>query len=207
MRPTDNIKHLIKTLNIKAGAELGERTIRDAIEAQPKEETFNPAQLTAGIWRIIMRSPITKLAVAAVIVIAALIAISQYGRPIDGAGTAWADVMKQVHKARTVVYKQTLDTGDNVSVTEQMINDAGIKRWTLADCNGNPGHVSILDYSSGTHLQFNPEQKKAFDRLSSDLYSYLNTRYLYCKSELSHLDYVPTQLVPGIFLFQYPLDH
>lgn len=41
-----------------------------------------------------MKSPITKLAAAAVIIIAVLIGIHQFGSSIDGASVAWADVQQ-----------------------------------------------------------------------------------------------------------------
>ncbi len=42
-----------------------------------------------------MKSPITKLAAAAVIIIAVLIGINQFGGSIDGASVAWADVTER----------------------------------------------------------------------------------------------------------------
>ena len=46
--------------------------------------------------RTIMKSPITKLAAAAVIIIAALIGVHQFGGSIDGASVAWADVIEKL---------------------------------------------------------------------------------------------------------------
>lgn len=45
-----------------------------------------------SIRRTIMKSPITKLAAAAVIVIGAFLAIQHFGGSMDGASAAWADV-------------------------------------------------------------------------------------------------------------------
>ncbi|MHC4266434.1 MAG: hypothetical protein ACYSUK_10950 [Planctomycetota bacterium] len=49
------------------------------------------------IWRIIMKSKITKLAAAAVIIIAVLIGIKQFGGTIDGTSVAWGEVVEQIN--------------------------------------------------------------------------------------------------------------
>jgi len=53
----------------------------------------------------IMRSRITKLAAAAVIIIAVLIGIHQFSGSIDGASVAWASVVKKVEQAKTVSFR------------------------------------------------------------------------------------------------------
>ena len=49
--------------------------------------------------------PITKLAAAAVVIIAALIGLNQFGGSFDGASVAWAQVVKNVEKAKTVTFR------------------------------------------------------------------------------------------------------
>jgi len=58
-----------------------------------------------SIWRIIMKNPITKLAVAAVVVIACLIGISFWRT--SGSGIALADVLARIEKVKAVKYKWT----------------------------------------------------------------------------------------------------
>jgi hypothetical protein len=55
-----------------------------------------------------MRSRITKLAAAAVIIIAVLIGIKQLGGPIDGASVAWADIVKRVEQSHDEYMKELL---------------------------------------------------------------------------------------------------
>lgn len=50
-------------------------------------------------------SPIVKIAAAAVIIIAVLIGVNQFGGSFDGASVAWAQVVKNVEKAKTVTFR------------------------------------------------------------------------------------------------------
>jgi len=76
MRPADNIDKLIKKLALKASAELGERVHGDISRALEKSEKTKSALVQPNMWRIIMKNRITKLAVAAVIIIAAVLSIT-----------------------------------------------------------------------------------------------------------------------------------
>lgn len=54
----------------------------------------------------IMKSRATKFAAAAVIIIAALIAIDQFGGSIDGTSVAWAEVAKKVQQIHTLTHRE-----------------------------------------------------------------------------------------------------
>jgi len=85
MRPAENIENFIKRVRLKASAQMHKRTLNDALEAQEKSRKTKSAKLEPNICRIIMKSPITKLVAAAVIVVAVLIGISTFNGT-----TAWA---------------------------------------------------------------------------------------------------------------------
>lgn len=74
-------------------SESAKRAIFAAVESEKTKHTFRPNIDPVFIWRKIMKSPVTKLAAAA-IVIAALIVINQLGIPFDVTNVAWADVQK-----------------------------------------------------------------------------------------------------------------
>ncbi|MHC4543565.1 MAG: hypothetical protein ACYTDW_02305 [Planctomycetota bacterium] len=61
------------------------------------------AHIGAFIGDTIMKSRMTKLAAAAVIIIAVLIGINHFGGSIDGSGIAWADVVKPILNAQTAI--------------------------------------------------------------------------------------------------------
>jgi len=66
-----------------------------------KEPPSRPNIPLKLVWRTIMKSPITKLAAAAAIIIAVLIGIQQ----IDGSGVAWAELVEHVEQIKTVMYQ------------------------------------------------------------------------------------------------------
>jgi len=91
MEPADKIKELINNSDAKTAAEVDKRILAGASEHLEKLRQKNLATGGAGVWRIIVKNPIVKLAAAALIVIAAFIGIHQISAP----GIAWADVAER----------------------------------------------------------------------------------------------------------------
>ncbi|MHC4112004.1 MAG: hypothetical protein ACYSUY_13090, partial [Planctomycetota bacterium] len=75
MRPIDNIEKAVKKLNFTAGTTLHDRILDDVLEAQEESMKTKSALSRPNIRRTIMKSPITKLAAAAVIVGAVMLSI------------------------------------------------------------------------------------------------------------------------------------
>jgi len=69
MRPTRDLEKLIKKLHFKAGADLHERTISDALRAQVTSKKAKSALVGLSAWGIIVKSPVTKIAFAALIIL------------------------------------------------------------------------------------------------------------------------------------------
>ena len=97
MEPADKIKELINKSDAKTTAEVDKRILAGASEHLEKLREKYLAAGGAGVWRIIVKSPIAKLAAAAVIIIAAFIGTHQF----FGSTVAWADV---VEKFRSVPF-------------------------------------------------------------------------------------------------------
>jgi hypothetical protein len=110
MRPSDNIEESVKKLYVTPSAEMLEKTLNDILEAQGKSKKAKLSSLQPNIWRIILRSRITKFAAAAVIIIAMLIGIKQFGGSIDGASVAWANVVKNLERIQTFTCRRTIDS-------------------------------------------------------------------------------------------------
>jgi hypothetical protein len=72
MRPEKDLEKLVKRLHFKAGADLHERTISDALQAQAKSRKIESALAEMITWRLIMKKNASKLA-AAVLIIAVLL--------------------------------------------------------------------------------------------------------------------------------------
>jgi hypothetical protein len=92
MRPAEDIKRLIKKLNDKTSAKMDEQVLKDLLSALEDSEKTS-ALVRPNTRRIIMKNPITKLAAAAVIVIAVFIGIEQFDT--NSSSVVWADVAEQ----------------------------------------------------------------------------------------------------------------
>ena len=69
MRPAEDIDKLIKKLRYKASAETHDRVLGNVLQALDKFEKQKSGVTAPNIWRTIMKSPITKVAVAAVLLL------------------------------------------------------------------------------------------------------------------------------------------
>ena len=89
-------KSYLENIEVSADAEMDGRILGDALAAMEESKKTDPALAGPNIGRIIMKSPITKLAAAAVIIIAILIGVHYLGGSIDVASVAWAEVVEQI---------------------------------------------------------------------------------------------------------------
>jgi hypothetical protein len=111
---------------------------------------------TISLWRLGTKSRITKIAAAAVIIIAAVLAVQHFSGSIDGTTAAWANTLEQIYKATSVRYNQTFYVKDRDPFTGQkMVNEKGVIRSILYD------QPTIYDFGEGKTLRLIPNEKKA----------------------------------------------
>jgi len=112
MRPAGNMKRLIKNARIVINPEIKKAALKELINELEKPKTMGSATTKPNIWRIIMKSPITKLATAAVVIIACVIGLSLWRT--TGSGIALADVLARIEQVKAVRYKwSTKVTGED----------------------------------------------------------------------------------------------
>jgi len=102
MRPANDIEQIVRETRVETSPQIDEQVLAAAQAALEKSAPVKP-----NIWRTIMKSPITKFAAAAVIIIAALIGVNRFGGSIDGSGKVYAmsDVPRLFRKAKTLHIK------------------------------------------------------------------------------------------------------
>jgi hypothetical protein len=88
MSSAEKIKRLFAKSDVTVDSKVDDKIINDALTAFDKSEKTKPLSAEPNIWRIIMKSRITKLAAAAVIIIAVFIGIHYPGGSINGASVA-----------------------------------------------------------------------------------------------------------------------
>ncbi|MFZ0035022.1 MAG: hypothetical protein WAK60_08565 [Sedimentisphaerales bacterium] len=150
MRPSEKIENAVKKMNFTAGAELREQILADALKAHERTRT-QPAFERPNIWRIIMKSRITKLsAAAAVIIITGVI-----GLHLLTGTSAYAQIVEEIRNARTVVYtvikQANTGTGETIKI-DVAYREPGFLRTTTID-----GYIAIVDANSGKMMSIVPQ--------------------------------------------------
>ena len=135
----------------------------------------------SNMWRIIMKSPITKFAAAAVIIVILVLGINYLGTPVDGASKVYAAAIDRVKQARTfscisifeISYEDNGKRGKYLLKEKLMFKEPDReRREKLTSAPPWPqykGEVTILHYGKRQQLEFRPSDKTArFRDMSSD---------------------------------------
>jgi hypothetical protein len=75
MRPAENIEKLIRKLRYKTSAEAHEKVLGNVLQALDEKQEQKGGVVKPDIWSTIMKTKVTKLAVAAVIIVCVMLAI------------------------------------------------------------------------------------------------------------------------------------
>jgi hypothetical protein len=160
MRPADNandIEKLIKKLRYNGSAETHNRILGNIMQALDAVEKEEPSASTQNIWRTIMKSKITKIAAAAVIVIAVVLCIHQFGKPLVTGTPTFAQVIQPIFNAKTATLTIIIGQEGKGPEIHDMIMGSRIRR-TLSNIEDL---VAIIDLQTGRILQLTPSKKEA----------------------------------------------
>ncbi len=167
MKPAEKIERLIKKSRYKASYEAYDEALDSFLQAVDAYEKHKPALTEPNIWRIIMKSRMTKAAAAAVIIIVILIGIHYFGGPIDGASVAFADVVQPLLAVEAGSFKMTIDVsgadldwinhGDEpVQTIDVVFAGPGRTRWDTPT-----GEVLVANMQEGKVMILMPAKKQA----------------------------------------------
>lgn len=111
MNRNDKVKELLRrTFQESPGgsepAEMDRRILSEASTSMRKAVTANQRVKSISVWRTIMKSNITKLATAAVVIITVLVVLNHLGGSIDGSGVVLADVAKKIAQANSAIWQE-----------------------------------------------------------------------------------------------------
>jgi outer membrane lipoprotein-sorting protein len=149
----DKVKALINEAKIETGSGADERILADALSELEKLRQKRLTRNQHNVWRIIMRSPIIRIAAAAAIVIAVTVGILQLG-----SGTVtWAKVVEPILNARTIICDMIIGNDENNPVSHEIIMGSRIRR-TMSNL---PNMTMIIDLDSAKMLALDSESKTA----------------------------------------------
>ena len=123
MSSVEKIKQLFAKSEVTANSKVNNRIIGDALMAFDKCEKIQSASSEQNIWRIIMKSRITKLASTTVIITGVFVGLYLFAGPIGVTSVSWADVLKNIEKARTVTYIFEIEKGNVKEVFKTSIKE------------------------------------------------------------------------------------
>ena len=159
MSSNDNVEEAIKKkLSFTASAELHDRMLNDVLNAQEKSKKIKSAATKPRIGRIIMKSSITKLAAAAVIIIALTLSLNLWQKSIP---IAAADILAKATEAVTNLHSIHINARmrtlprDNFAYISLEHDFVPIEMWKRADDTGlvqwridKPGRLVLMDGES-----------------------------------------------------------
>ena len=143
MKPADDIRKLFKDAGLRVESSADEQVFEDMVQAQHGADE-NPKRVPDG-WRRTMRNPITKIAIAAGIVIACTVGLFLWTG--TGSGVALADVLTRIQQVSAYMYQMSgtasgqATTGtamdQNVHATILLSQECGMKMtMEMTDPNG-----------------------------------------------------------------------
>jgi len=155
MRPNHEIEKLISDLKTTPGAALDARVNQAIDEALAQKKQLESAY-RPSIGRIIMKSPFTKLALAALIIVAVLVGIHYLGGGATKPCLAWDCVIRPILDANTAEFDIIVGEEGKAPVIHDMIMGSKIHR-TMEGMKES----SIIDLASSQILSLDPDKKKA----------------------------------------------
>jgi hypothetical protein len=152
MRPTKNIEKIIKNAAIHSDEQVNQAVLRDLLKELPEAGKQKPALAWSRIRTTIMKSPITKLAAAAVIIIAVLVGIDQFGGSTNKTGFAFASTLKTMKRMPWIHVITESDTPKGKGTTES---------WTYFDpliwaSKGTRVGTVYANYKEGKEYLYSP---------------------------------------------------
>jgi len=149
MKSADEIKKFFKSAAIDTNPKMDEAVLNKVLIANEKTTKPKSAGIVPNIRKIIMKSPITKVAAAAVIVVTILVGINQLGG--SATSVVWAEVARKVQASRGVIFRSK-------DISRDSRNDA---------------HDYTMKYLSSTHSRLDSYKG---DKIAQTIFDDYNTK-------------------------------
>lgn len=155
MRSLKNIRNLFRQLHVSTSTRLDEKIHAEMSRVCIKTRNNTSLSPRANIWRIIMESRITKLAVAAAIIVAVILGLNMTGGS-DIASVTWAGMVERIENANTITWKTISTEAGKETTTRYMVLGQHRMRVELPD-----GSIIITDHQQERTLILDTEAKNA----------------------------------------------
>lgn len=153
MSTTENIKRYIKNSKIKTNPAVDRHVLNDLLDLLPQTDAADKPAAQPSLWRILMKTKMTKFAAAA----AALIVIAVVSSQLIFVQPTFADVVRPILNARTLIY-------DFVSGPEEegiLMHDIVVGRRIRRTISTMPNMTMVLDLDNARMLHLDTDKKEA----------------------------------------------
>jgi len=107
MKPADKIENVVKKMSFKAGPEMDKDLWAETSKARNEFHKTILAPSQHNIGRTIMKSPIVKLAAAAIIIALVILGLFEFIGTDKTSGVVWAEVVRKVGASRGLIVRCT----------------------------------------------------------------------------------------------------
>jgi outer membrane lipoprotein-sorting protein len=192
MRPAENIEKLVKNINIGTNAKIDEEVLGEVVKAFEKSKSKKTSATEQNIWRIIMKSKITKIAAAAVIIVAVILSIIF----LDKSVTPAYGIEQTIEAFRNVnsVYLEVITRGEaNTSLNLKMWARRGEDgKFFFGDFRqeSSYGDTIVANEKENLTYCYYPSTKEVYiyEGLTSTVGSFLDLNFfLYLQEEMNDI--------------------
>lgn len=155
MKPAEKIEKLIKKSCYKASPEAYDKALGSFLQAVDDYEKQKSALTEPNIWRKIMKSPITKLAAAAVIIIMIMLGMYVMTGSFDGTSITMAQVRQAMENINWVQMECRADE----KVLSAWYSFASKVQIMVDD----EGKIVYFDFKAGKRLIWNPGSQEIYE--------------------------------------------
>jgi hypothetical protein len=106
MKPADNINEFFNNAGIDTNPKMDEAVLDKVLTAHEKTKS---ARTESILRRTIMKSPVTKFAAAAVIIIAVTLGLFEFRGNGNGSSVVWSQVLEKTEQIPALVYDMTVE--------------------------------------------------------------------------------------------------
>ena len=192
MKPLDYFEKLIRDLNvldINTSAEMDRRILHDTLKAQQKLKQTKLAGTQPDIRRIIMKSPITKLAAAAVIIALVVLGLFEFIGTESTSGVVWAEVARKVEASRgsivrcreTTSFQPSDETDYSITYTSPRYSRKDVyKAGQITESYYEDFDTNTMTYFNHIHKHY---MSRTFNKNKNEFFleqheDWMNPRYL-----------------------------
>jgi hypothetical protein len=175
MRLAEDIKRIIKNARIIINPEIKKDALKELINELKKLKTIGPTTTKPTIWRVIIKSPLTKIATAAAIIIACSTGLILWKG--TGSGIALANVLTRIEQIAGYTYQvSTTTTRQKLTGTRMytvlVSKEHGIKMTIAqADPNSQPKYEKGDEWyllTQSNSIVIVSHKKKTYDKFVYD---------------------------------------